>query len=391
MQPKLSQNVSTYPAMEVVLGLDKPSDATDVEPTLLNHGDDVLDVAIGLREMVRNAFLFGCMRVPRGAWTGDAIAVGSGPSLDAALPHLKELQKTVLIVAAHSAVPRLLAADIVPHVIAPKERDPSCGLTPSALPPSVIYAGLPCVPDVPQLCQHHWFVTTCDHLLQWLGFAEQTSGSVSSGTLAARITAQVANNVYLVGHDMTMGHYAGFNMPEETETGSILCADGERRPSCLAYRRACKELGELAQDYVVVQTNLTGARITGRLAVDGRLPEPGNQLVILPTMDAWGRTKPELVEQFKQKICSIGPIMAIAEERLQIATTAEDISARALFGDDELLGASLFQSVYLSMSIMKRTQGLTQDETVEATKIAIGNAMNGLRGAWKEMAHGFNG
>lgn len=390
MQPKLSQDVSTYPAAEVVSKLDGPSDALDVEAILLNHGDDVLDVAIGLREMVRNAFLFGCMRVPRGVWTGDAIAIGSGPSLDAALPHLKELQKSVLLVAAHSAVPRLLAADVVPHVIAPKERDPSCGLVPKDLPASVIYAGLPCVPEVPQLCQHHWFVATCDHMMQWLGFSENISSSVSSGTLAARIAAQVSNSAYLVGHDMTMGHYAGFNMPEETEYGSILCSDGETRPSCLAYRRACKELGEIAESYVIVQTNIQGARITGRLAIDGRLPEPGSRPVELPTTSAWGHPIAGNVQQFKDKIISIQHIMGDAEKKLQSATTASDLSAHALFGENVLFGGSIFQTVYLSMSIMKRTQNLSDEEYFESTKHAMAQVFNGLRGAWKEMAHGFD-
>lgn len=387
MQHNQSPEHSLCRAMTIVAELDGQSTATDAEASLLNHGDDILDVVIGLREMVRNKWLFGCQTLPVGAWKGDAISIGSGPSLDEALPKLKELQNTVLLVAAHSALPKLLAADIVPHVIAPKERDPPCGLVPQDLPPSVIYAGLPCVPDVPNRCKHHWLVGTCDTMLNWLGFGAHIGSPLTSGTLSAEVAANLANSVHLIGHDLTYGHYAGFKMPEEIKEGEIECVDGIKRESCLTYRRARDYIGHIAENFVVVQCAPRGAVIPGRLSLMGNLPKLGDHKVELPTTNAWGRRNENAEGRFKARIRLLAEIMQEAERRANGATSSAGLSSEALFGEHALVGAALFQTVYLSTAILKRTQGLTNDEAFAVGKEAIVNAMDGMRNMWTEMAH----
>jgi hypothetical protein len=386
MSPKALPDASPTRAADIVRSLDGVSGEVDVEGELLNHGDDILDVVIGWREIVKNRWLFGCMSLPRGAWCGDAIAVGSGPSLDAALPQLRELQDTVLLVAAHSALPKLLKNDIVPHVITPKERDPSCGLVPLDLPYSVIYGGLTVVPEAPLRCGKHWLIENSDHFMRWLGHGGSIHQPLTSGTLAAGVAAAVAGNAYLVGHDLSSGHYAGYNFVEETPGGTIDCVDGVERQSCLLYRRCRDELSSIAHDAVVVQCCPTGGTINGLLALAGNVPKRGHKKVWLPTSTAWARRNSQAVLDVEAQIQRIPAIMAEVERRAREARKPDDITAIALGGPDSLLVAALFQTVYLSTSILRRTLKLSDSECLETMRDAILNASNCLRGVWREMA-----
>lgn len=385
----LTQSPVTYTnrAEQVLAALDTGAEDALAEPGLLNHGDDILDVVLGIRQTAINRWLFGAMRVPRDCWAGPAIAVGSGPSLDTMLPQLHELQSTVPIVAAHSAIPKLLAAGIVPHVIAPKERSPSKGIVPVDLPASVIYGGLTCVPEAPDRCRRHWLVDNCEYFNTWLGFGGSIDIPMTSGTLAASIAGTFADSVYLAGFDMTCGHYAGYNLAQEDgQRGKVACVDGVDRPTTLLYQRTQSMLDALAHDHVVVQCAPTGAKLGGRYALSGRLPPAGSAQVNLPYTTAWGRPDTEAIAQVTAKLKRLPQIMGRAECLAADAQDADGLSVAALFPEDELLG-SIFQTVYISMSILQRTQDWTKQETAMATRDALLNAFSGLRGVWKEIAN----
>ncbi len=384
MLPKPSPVASpSCRAAEITRALDGVSGADDAEVSFINHGDDILDVVIGMQQTARNRFLFGAMPLPVRVWDGPAVAVGSGPSLDDAFPRLRDIQHSTLIVAAHSAVRRLLEADIVPHVITPKERDPSCGLVPPDLPDSVIYGGLPCVPTDPGRCKRHWLVGSCDHFIAWLGHERNIAMPLTSGTLGVWVACNLSTGpVHLIGHDMTMGHFSGFNLPEEQAGGTIACLDGQERPSCLLYRRARDELASLAAAFPLIQCSPQGAAIPG--AAGGWLPNRTDTKVSLPTYDAPDHAALAAVNA---RLAMIPEIMQTAETLMDLATTPDDLSAKALFGEHERLGAAVFQTIYLSMSVLRRTQNWTMAETFDATRDALMQSASHLRRAWQDIAH----
>jgi hypothetical protein len=186
---------SITPDVSLTEILDRLDDKTmpELESKFINHGDDILDTMIGLQQAIRNKRLFGCPPLPVGGWNGDAVAVGSGPSLLDHIDDLRKAQDYSLIVAAHTAVPKLLQHGIVPHMISPKERDPDLGILPEKLPEKVVYAGLPYVPVAPDRCHTAYLVGCSDPLLRWLGFARDDIGTPqNSGTLAAYVASVVA-------------------------------------------------------------------------------------------------------------------------------------------------------------------------------------------------------
>lgn len=372
---------------DVLNGLDDPSIKAD-EGCFLNRGDDVLDVALGLDNIVSNIWLFDCQQLPVGVYAGDAICVGSGPSLDRYMGDIKRNAKWCLIVAAHSAVPKLLANGIVPDVICPKERDPDIGLIPKNLPPNVVYAGLPVVPAAPDLCARAWLVGTNDHMMDWLGYGRKHIGTPpTSGTLAASVAATlVTGAVHLVGHDLVYGHYVGYTGIEESPVGTIMCGDGIARQSTYIYRQALHALNDIAQRSVLIQVGKANGAISGPYAFQADTLTP--QASICP--------KPEPLtirgaSNAKKQIRRIPGILRRALARVDKATTAADLSAQALGGPDHLFIGSLCQSVYLSTSILRRTIPLDNDACVGVLREAIGHALASLRPVAEKWRHACRG
>lgn len=379
---------SITPDVSLTEILDRLDDRTigEVESTFINHGDDILDAMIGLQQMIRNKRLFGCPPLPVGAWNGDAIAVGSGPSLMGQMDELRNAQDRMLIVAAHSAVPVLLKHGVIPHMITPKERDPDLNIIPSKLPEKVVYAGLPCVPVAPDRCQTAYLVGGSDPMLVWLGFGRSDLGApTNSGTLAAQVASIVASGaVYLVGYDMTMGHYDGFAYPEEHKDGDIECADGVNRPSCRIYRNAQIELSSIADRKVVVQTNPVGGKLTGRLALHAGLKwdVPAGSMTHTQPLAQYGK--------FESQVRRLPNILTTAEYKLNRASGTAAMTTSALFGEDHALGTALFQSCYVSTSILRRTMKLTDDQTTQLLRDAIGNPLRVFKSVSERMIRGLH-
>lgn len=386
MPPSITQDVS----LSEVLNRLEDQSMPDAESTFINHGDDILDVMIGLQQMIRNKRLFGCPPLPVGAWNGDAIAVGSGPSLMDHMDDLRKAQDRMLIVAAHSAIPILLKHGVVPHMIAPKERDPDLGIIPTKLPSKCVYAGLPCVPVAPDRCETAYLVGSGDPMMCWLGFGRSDLGApTNSGTMAAQVASVVASGaVYLVGYDMTMGHYAGFAYPEESMDGEIECADGVNRPSCRIYRQAQKELSAIADRKVVVQMNPKGGVIKGKMSHERRLDiQPKLSWDAPAGIMSYMQTAPDY-HRFETQVRRLPNIIETAEYRLNRAHGAAAMTTSALFGDDHVLGSALFQSAYVSVSILQRTLKLSNDDTTEMLREAIGNPLSKFKSISRNMVRG---
>ena len=364
---------SSTPVVTILNRLEDPTLELH-ESHFLTFGDDILDTVIGIDVTKRNAWLLNADPLPVGIYQGDSISVGSGPSLDQYIPFLREAQDRLLIVAAHSAIQRLIACGITPHVICPKERLPDPDKIPLPLPPSVVYAGLPLVPDAPEMCSRHYLVGDVGKVSRWLGVSrEDIPVSTTSGTLSAWVASRLATGTcWLVGHDLTQGHYAGFAFAEEKQCGVVMCADGVERPSNRVYRQALHELGDLAERHPIVQCAPGGAIIAGA---------PCRPLA--PVLGGKPCLQPRPVDRtatIRHRIGFLPQIIHTAVERAEKATDANGLTVGALFTpDDAQLGQVLLQTVYLSVSILRRTLPLTDVQAFIMLQDAILNSFRSLQ------------
>jgi hypothetical protein len=372
---------STTPVATALDTLEDPNAETN-ESYFFGFGDDVLDVALGIDAYWKNRWIFDRPMLPTGVYDGDVVIVGSGPSLDVNLARLKSVQDSCLIVASHSAIPRLMAEGIIPHVICPKERLPDIQKIPEPLPDSVIYAGLPLVPHAPVMCKRQYLVGDCGKLSKWLGIYNGSIGVCpTSGTLAAWIGGRMSTGtIWLLGHDMTIGHYSGFKFREETTIGEIECVDGIKRPSTRIYRACQDNLRALATGCPVVQTAPRGAQIEG--AEHGPF-EPD----IGPKPDLPYDETP-VHRPCVSRMAAIPEIWPKALAGIERAKSHEDLTAGALFDPEHFeLGCSLSQTIYLQVSILRRTLPLTDDQAFAMLKEAMSNTYRGLL-PWARSIHG---
>lgn len=344
------------------------------ESHFLTFGDDILDVVIGLDVVKRNAWLLNADPLPVGIYEGDSISVGSGPSLDQYVPFLREAQDKVLIVASHSAIPRLISCGITPHVICPKERLPDPGKIPLPLPSETVYAGLPLVPQAPDMCSKHYLVGDVGKVSRWLGIhREDIPVSTTSGTLSAWVAARMATGTcWLVGHDLAQGHYAGFAFAEEKQHGTVMCADGVERASNRVYRQALHELEGLAGMRAIVQCAPGGAVIAG-----------AESKPLAPKLADKPRLQPRLVDRTatnRTRIGQMGQIIRHAVKQAEKATDSNGLTVGALFApEDAHLGQVLLQTVYLSVSILRRTLPLTEAQAYSMLRDAVLNSLRSLQ------------
>lgn len=365
---------NTTPVATILDRLDDPT--LDLhESYWLTYGDDLLDNVIGIDVIRSQSWILGAEPLPRGIYDGDAICVGSGPSMEQYLPMLRDIQDRVLIVAAHSAIRKLMSHGITPHLITPKERLPDEDKIPVKLPPEVVYAGLPLVPIAPSRCERHYLVGDVGKVSRWLGInRDDIAVSTTSGTLSAYVAAAVCTGkVWLVGHDLAQGHFTGYAHAEERQEGCILCADGVERPSNRVYRAAVHELAGAAQALRLVQTAPYGARIDG--AEHGPLaPRLAGRPVLRPR-PIIPCSAPETV------LARLPAVWDRAIRQIAVAKTSADLSVLALFGEqDKELGQVIGQATYLSVSILRRTLPLTDEQAFVMLRDGLEHAFKSLEG-----------
>jgi hypothetical protein len=363
---------STMQVATILENLETPGFQVD-EMTFLAYGDDLLDFAIGLDSYNKNRWLLDCEPLPRAVYDGDAVCVGSGPSLDKHLDHLRRIQNRVLICAAHSVLRRLLDAGITPHVVTPKERLPDPPKLPEVMPESIIYAGLPVVQYAPERFHRHYLVGDSGRQAQWLGIHRQdipiptTSGSLSTSVAAVMATGRI----WLVGHDMYIGHYAGFQFKEETGDGDILCADGQRRPANWVYRSCQNEIGRLAEGRTVIQTSEYGARIAN--AIHGPFaPVEGAAPVLTPR-------KTDMTRRPHPQLDRLGAICERIISVCESASRYQDMDlAHVCEERDQALALTLLQPIWVPYSIMRRTLNITDQQATDCMRESILNAFRAL-------------
>jgi hypothetical protein len=319
-----------------------------------NAGDCTVDYLQGLYWNAKNRELLA-WETPSDVSDGEpVICCGSGPSLDAAIPQLRELQRSYRIVCAHSTIEKLLKADIIPDAFTPLERiDPTViGMPMHALPEQVVYAGLAVVPNEHRRCTHKYSVTSCGLYTNWLPSAgKHVSQGTMSGTLAAGVSlALTSGPVYLIGHDLARGHYAGYAYTENESSHEVEGVDGERRPTDFFMNRSARELGNMSLGRLV-QCAPAGAVLAN--SSTGVLPQPRNRAKTIryPT-----RVDPWRVDRFAETLRLLPQEWRAGMLRLAKAECAADISIPALWPDARNRDAFklLLRPVYLALSIEKR-------------------------------------
>lgn len=238
-------------------------DVADLCALPLTMGDDAMDVALGAYNIAMNADLLDYPD-PVAFTDAPAAVIGSGPSLDEAIPQLLETYGRVLLVAAPSACPVLLKHGIIPHVVAPKERVRQPDFCFEGVPGDrVCYGGLTVCPDLHERFTRKWCVGSGDPLTTWALHGRNVAVGPTSGTAAATLALELTTGpVYLVGMDNAGGHYAGYPLDEPAGSDTVLCHDGVERPSQWVYRIARANLQRKAAGRMV-QTSPTAAVIPG--------------------------------------------------------------------------------------------------------------------------------
>jgi hypothetical protein len=349
------------------------------EDAYLAMGDDPVDAWQGPHNLIRNHHLAAkpmleiCTDVP-------AIVCGSGPSLDAMLPQLRELQSKALIICAHSTLDHLVNAGITPHVCTPVERIGKSRVISVDVPRDTWYGGMPIIPGEPDLFSRHFLLTGPSPLYEWAGlWRDGFPGGSTTGTLAAVVAASLTTGpIYLVGMDMAGTHCVGFRHAEETLHHQILCVDGETRPTALIWLRNRGEYARVAEIRRVIQTSPFGAVIPG--AVTGTLPDPASMSPFTFTFSGTGiqRREQVLVDRAKSLRNAWDGIIT----RIDAAQTMADIHVHSLCEEHATILAELFHSIYGQLSVVKRLGH--KDVMIPWFKEAAGNTMRSMRGLMLE-------
>lgn len=319
-----------------------------------NAGDCAVDYLQGIYWTAKNRELLAWETPHDLCDDAPIICCGSGPSLDAAIPALKELQKSYRIVCAHSTIERLLAADIIPDAYTPLERVAPAVLNMpmTKLPDSVIYAGLTVAPDEHTRCKSKMCVVSKGFYDRWMPTSGQfVSQGTMSGTLAAGVSlAMTTGPVYMIGHDLAFGHYTGYAYPENAATHSVECVDGVRRETDFYMYRAARELGGMG-DGRLIQCAPTGAVISGCKSGSLDSLPAAIKSIRRPSIVA-----PWRPADFAKKLKRMPSEWRSGMLRAASAKTESEIGIHALWPDAENRDAFqlLLRPVYLALSIEKR-------------------------------------
>jgi hypothetical protein len=151
-----------------------------------------------------------------------------------------------------------------------------------------------------------------------------------------------------------------------------MCADGAERASNRVYRQALHELEGMATMCRIVQCAPGGAVIKG-----------AESKPLSPALGDKPCLQPRPVDRTATngtRIGQLGQIIRQAVERAEKATDANGLTVGALFDtEDHQLGQVLLQTVYLSVSILRRTLPLTEPQAYTMLRDAILNSFRSLQ------------
>lgn len=383
--------------------VNRPIDTTD--PILIkrlcdlpNHyGNDPLDVWQGVWNIGQNQRLACAPEIARIApSTLPVIAVGAGPSLNAALPRLRELQNHCIIVACNAAVDGLLRSGIMPHLVTCVERDAPTIRTITADMGGITFAGLPIVQRaIVDKFSSHLLITSHNSLFQWAynRVAPITSGS-SAGLQGIAVAARLTSGpVYLVGHDLCRsgadGHADVATSVEQPNDGvEILSASGNKEQTNSFWLRLLHEIPWIADiqsgRFVNVANHYgMGAIIPG--VCSGDLPTASS--LTERVCATWNRLGTSTNSHYLKKMIKRLPRALRTWERgLRHANCLEDTSISKFLDErDAHVVAALSVSIYAQVS-MERRFGYG-DYTLDWLRSAASNLVESLVPMAEDLAH----
>lgn len=151
-----------------------------------------------------------------------------------------------------------------------------------------------------------------------------------------------------------------------------MCADGVERASNRVYRQALHELEGMTEHCRIIQCAPGGAVIKG-----------AESKPLSPVLGDKPCLQPRPVDRTATngtRIGQIGHIIRQAVERAEKATDANGLVVGALFDpEDHQLGQVLLQTVYLSISILRRTLPLTEPQAFTMLRDSILNSFRSLQ------------
>jgi len=356
------------------------------QPLLL--GDDVMDCWQGIYWLLKQRHLLAHPRPDEIELDLPIISVGSGPSLDENIDELRKIQKHVYISAAHSAVERLLEANIVPDFTCPVERvDPALfGMPSHPLPSQTVYCGLPIVPREPDRCQSRLCCSGADMIYPWAGYVKGGyTASNATGPHSVTTAAQMTTRpIYLVGHDLVDGYRQGYpyTAPEPGEV-TVPCYDGVNRPINQFRLRARAVLEAMAPHHPLIQTSRQAAAINGipfeGLPITYHLSTPKQVIYAGPRHP--GR-------RLRADALALGLPSAFehAAARVLGADSPQDLHPSALGGDDYApMFGYLLRPLYSQLRITKAL--VPTIDTTAWFKEAFANIIDGLIAQAEDVAH----
>lgn len=319
------------------------------------QGDCPVDSLMGVYWLCKNRELLAWSAPGELKDDRPVIAVGSGPSLTAAIPKLREIQSAYRIVCAHSTLEALLDAGVMPDAYCPTERvDPSLVNHRNYQLDSVVYAGLPYVPYEHQRCRLKMSVCGYDPPFEWADARHpRVNYGSSSGTLAVGVACELTTGpIYLVGHDLCGGHHQSHRFQEMADWDALRvpCVDGEQRPCSSLWYRCIQQMGDIAKGHNVIQTSTTGAVIKN--TTTGRLPDHDGikKAPLTPVMDSLER-----ISAIGAKVARLPHELEAARQRAVDAETIDQIALGRLFGaENRHVWAGVFLSLYFQLSLEKR-------------------------------------
>jgi hypothetical protein len=94
--------------------------------------------------------------------------------------------------------------------------------------------------------------------------------------------------------------------------------------------------------------------------------------------------------KFETQVRRLPNIFEQANYKLNRANGTAAMTTTALFGEDHALGTALFQSVYVSVSILRRTLKLSEDDTANMLRDALANPIRSLGPISQRMLSGLH-
>lgn len=251
-------------------------EAADILHCLGGGGGSPLDTFMGYCRSYHNRWLLEKPSAFGYTTTSPIYCLGSGPSLTEHLPWLAENQGNIVIICGHSTIPILDDHGIVPDFVTPMERVYWDGIMDVPVHDDTIYAGLLCVPELPQAYKKHCANPPGGNLGTWLGVHNPCHWPRISGAAAVRMASLVGSpHTVLMGHDLCMNdgeHHADKRIPlrESLRDGSTIpCYDGQVRETTQLWLDA---MGAIARLKLKATTPCSTGAILSGVQLNDALP-----------------------------------------------------------------------------------------------------------------------